>query len=786
MIYLRKNRRRLLLACLFGTWLFGTPAQAQKAFWAAKVVAVSGQVVALSASATPAQKAEAREEAKKQYSADKILGPPNALPLGQINDEAWIPKKEGPNESIEVRFARSMVAEQVTVVESFNPGSIIKIELVDTRNGRRTVYTNDNPGPLPELFRTLEVKFDPDPKHLTLGVVVTMNTAKVEGVNQLDAIGIADVKQRMVSGEVAKVDAGAAEAKYDSSLVNLGPNVNTRYVDTHPVISPDGRSLFFARQDHPGNIGGGNDPQDVWVSTLTDPKTKTWGPAKNIGAPINTPDDPSGLASVSASGQTALLINVYLPDGHIEPKGCSMSKRTKMGWTVPEKVEIEDFYNNDAEHVDYFLATSGKALLMAVDRTDGLGQQDLYVSFPVPGSKKSWTRPRNLGPNVNTKKADFAPFLAADEKTLYFASEGRGGYGQSDIFYSKRLDDTWTNWSPPRNLGPMVNSPDFDAYYTVAASGDDAYLVSTRNGTDKSKDIFRIALAPKFKPEIVTLVRGRVLDAVTKKPLKALIRYENLLTGEEIGTAETDPADGSYTIVLPSGVQYGFRAEAPEYIAENANLDLSAVDKYTEKKQDLYLVPFKVGPDGEDEQHLLPAKQVLPAQQLLPRAGPPHPHPERIPDGGNQALGPHRQPGRPRAEPQAEPRPGERGEKIPRQPRHQQRAHHHRRLRRHQARGQQCRRSHAGTEPAGRVYDYEEVAPSFSGSYVRWLPLPAAMITQVPKPPDGQARAGLTLASARSCCCGRRRGLCTTPLFPAASVCRGQRCLANTWLSVPI
>ncbi|MEJ7662416.1 MAG: OmpA family protein [Hymenobacter sp.] len=93
----------------------------------------------------------------------------------------------------------------------------------------------------------------------------------------------------------------------------------------------------------------------------------------------------------------------------------------------------------------------------------------------------------------------------------------------------------------------------------------------------------------------MTLVRGQVLDAATKKPIKAIIHYENLLTGEEIGTAESDPTDGSYTIVLPSGVQYGYRAEAANYIAENANLDVTARDKYSEQTQDLFMVPFAVG-----------------------------------------------------------------------------------------------------------------------------------------------------------------------------------------------
>jgi outer membrane protein OmpA-like peptidoglycan-associated protein len=267
-------------------------------------------------------------------------------------------------------------------------------------------------------------------------------------------------------------------------------------------------------------------------------------------------------------------------------------------------VEIDNYYNKDPEHIDAYLATSGKALLMAVERTDGQGGQDLYVSFPKPDDigvqpdpnrPVTWTKPLNLGRTINTPGSDFAPFLAADDKTLYFASDGHGGYGKSDIFYSKRLDSTWTKWSTPRNLGPVVNSPDFDAYYTLSAAGEDAYLVSSRNGIDDSKDIFRIALSPAFKPDVVTLVQGKVLDAVTKKPIRAIIHYENLITGEEIGVAESSPVDGSYTIVLPAGVQYGYRAEAPDYIAENANLDVSKTDKYSEKTQDLFLVPFKVG-----------------------------------------------------------------------------------------------------------------------------------------------------------------------------------------------
>ena len=569
--------------------LAAAPAQAQHVQWAARLVEASSQ----------------KAEGKEPFAPSQVLGAPNALPLGEISNNAWIPRKEGSGEFIEVKFLRSVAAQQITVVENFNPGSITKIELIDTKGVHHEVYTNANPGPLPEPSRSLEVKF-PAAEYRTIGAKVYMNTGKVEGVNQLDAIGIADVVSTMVKQAFAgeKGPEAVKSTQFDSSLVNLGPTVNTRYVDTHPVISPDGRTLYFARQSAPTNVGGARDPQDIYISKLVSGRNKTWGTAKNMGEPSNTPEDPNGLASVSADGRTALLIGVY-EDGLMEPKGFSMSKRTAGGWSKPMKVDIDDYYNKDPLNIDAYLATSGKALLMAVERNDGMGGQDIFVSFPksddLPGvmhdtkSQKKWTKPKSLGPNVNTAGADFAPFLAADEKTLYFASDGRGGYGKSDIFYTKRLDDTWTNWSPPRNLGPVVNSPDFDAYYTISAAGQDAYLVSSRNGTGGSKDIFRISLAPAFQPEVVTLVTGKVLDQATGKPIKAIIHYENLLTGEEIGVTETDPATGEYTIVLPSGVQYGYRAEAKGYLAESANMDVTAKDKYSEQKQDLYLVPFNVG-----------------------------------------------------------------------------------------------------------------------------------------------------------------------------------------------
>ncbi|WP_051359751.1 OmpA family protein [Adhaeribacter aquaticus] len=416
---------------------------------------------------------------------------------------------------------------------------------------------------------------------------------------------------------------------YDSVWHNLGPSVNSKYTEVRPVISPDGKTLFFARQFHPQNKGGARDDQDVWYATLQDASANTWSKAVNLGSPINN-RAPNGVCAVTADGNSLLVINTYNADGSLEGDGVSISTRTANGWSLPVKVNIDNYYNNNPDNVDYFLSYSGKILLMAVERRDGLGDQDLFVSFLQASG--NWSKPLNLGKQVNSRKADFAPFLAADEKTLYFASEGHKGYGKSDIFYTKRLDDTWQNWTVPVNMGRSVNTSDWDAYFTTTASGQQAYIVSSKNGTEGSRDIFRMDIKEKFKPEPVILVKGRVLDSETNLPLNAKIIYRSLVDGKEIGTARTNPVDGSYTIVLPGGKDYSFQVESVGYNTVDDKIIGTSTVAYNEKTKDIRLVAkeakpiakVEATPVANEEVKAVPKEEIkpLPAEEVKPVAIP--------------------------------------------------------------------------------------------------------------------------------------------------------------------
>ena len=242
--------------------------------------------------------------------------------------------------------------------------------------------------------------------------------------------------------------------------------------------------------------------------------------------------------------------------------------------------------------MEFCLAADGKTLLISLQRDESYGNRDMYACFLRDDG--TWTAPKNLGPDINTAADEGTPFLAADGKTLYFASDGYSGYGSTDMYLSRRLDDSWQKWSEPENLGPDFNTPDWDAYFTLPASGDYAYFVSQQK-TIGEADIFKVKLPPSLRPSPVVLVVGKVIDGKTGNPVEATIHYEVLPGGKEAGIAHSNPTTGEYKISLPAGALYGFRAEAKGYVAVNENLNLKKITEYSEIKRDLKLVPFEVG-----------------------------------------------------------------------------------------------------------------------------------------------------------------------------------------------
>lgn len=367
---------------------------------------------------------------------------------------------------------------------------------------------------------------------------------------------------------------------------NMGEPINSPYIEKTPVVAADGKTLFFVREDHPENIGS-REKSDIWFSRRVG---GVWQPAQNIGTPVNNGSH-NFVISVTPDNNALLVGNTYHADGSSAGPGFSYTTRTHNSWVVPREVEVANYYNSN-DYTESCLSSSRKVLLSTVEREDSRGSKDIYVSFLQEDS--TWSEHVNIGDVINTPASEASPFLAADDQTLYFSTSGHPGFGSNDIFMTQRLDDTWLNWSEPLNLGPQINTPNWDAYYTMPASGDYAYVVS-ESYYEGDLDIFRIKLPEAAKPKTVTLVYGKVLNAKTKEPIAAEIRYSDLESDQEIGRATSQGADGSYQIVLSSGRSYAFLASKENYVTVSDNLAIAESDGYQEIERDLYLVPVEVG-----------------------------------------------------------------------------------------------------------------------------------------------------------------------------------------------
>ncbi len=371
---------------------------------------------------------------------------------------------------------------------------------------------------------------------------------------------------------------------------NLGSNINSDYSELHPLISHDGKSLFVTRKGHPENKGI-DKRDDAWVSYKQ--KDGSWSKIIRMAFPINN-NNHNHIISVSPDNNTLLLGNTYYKNGNSKGKGISMSHKQEDGsWEVPKEVIIDNYYNQNPIH-SMHLSSDKRLLLLSIERNDSYGHLDLYISFLQKNGR--FTQPKNLGKTINTRYEDGTPFLAADGKTLYFSSAGHGGYGSTDIFVSRRLDDTWRNWTSPENLGPEVNSNVWEGHYSISASGAKAYLVSNR-GKDHigAEDVYRITPPESSKPEPVLMVAGKVYNAKTLEPIRAKIYYYELENNKEVGDALSNGSDGKYQIILPSGNNYSFLSFKGGYYPISEKLEVGKMDNYKEITVDLFLFPIEEG-----------------------------------------------------------------------------------------------------------------------------------------------------------------------------------------------
>jgi len=259
-----------------------------------------------------------------------------------------------------------------------------------------------------------------------------------------------------------------------SQAVKLSGNINSIAEESMPIISIEGNKMFFVRTFHEKNTGGKYSGQDIWMSVKNE--FNEWLPATNKFDQLNNYRN-NAVIGINRDESALLLTNAYNP---INTTILGISRSIKMGsyWSKPNDVNIDGIDSKNS-FIGFYMNSDENVLLISMDHKNTQGEEDIYIC--LKSDEGIWSAPDNLGSTINTSGFEISPFISNNGKLLFFASNGHGGFGDADIFMSRRLYDSWGIWSKPINLGEHINSEAFDAYFHLF-SDKEAYFASNREG----------------------------------------------------------------------------------------------------------------------------------------------------------------------------------------------------------------------------------------------------------------------------------------------------------------
>lgn len=330
--------------------------------------------------------------------------------------------------------------------------------------------------------------------------------------------------------------------------LKLKESINTNYNELSPVFYVDSTTIYFTRNSEQNQYKGFLN-QEIWMSKQE--RLGVWleaEPVKELNNNLNN----------SVLGFNTNGTKVYLLDSYNKNKtfvdGIAVSEKVNEKWTEPKHLPIEGLLV-DGDFCGFTINKEENVIVMSYKGPLSIGEEDLYVSFKQ--EDEVWSAPIHLGEAINSEGFEISPFLTYNSDTLYFSSNGRGGFGDADVFFSVRLDETWQNWSKPKNLGSTINSPGFDAY--LHSIGNRIFWSSDRE-MKGNEDIFYVQKIkpPKLKVDVIETKSltvfhgedGKVKISVSGGVEPYSYKWSNGATTKDL---ENVP-DGEYTVVITDAV----------------------------------------------------------------------------------------------------------------------------------------------------------------------------------------------------------------------------------------
>jgi outer membrane protein OmpA-like peptidoglycan-associated protein len=353
---------------------------------------------------------------------------------------------------------------------------------------------------------------------------------------------------------------------------NFGSTINTKNTEYNPVVSADESVMAFtALRPNTGKTRTGDKfIEEIYISynnsgNWTEPKVVPVASDYNVGT-----------AGISADGQKMIIFM----GGVTDPGSLFLINKVGDSWSKPSlitpSINTPRFLESTAS-----ITPDGKTIYFASDRQGGQGGLDIYKTQMLANG--TWSNPVNLGPEINSKADEDAPFIHPDQKTLFFTSNGHSTMGGRDIFVTKHVGEKWT---APENMGYPVNTTANDNYFTLIADGTRAYFSSDRKGGLGDQDIYFLNMPEGASNIPLTMIKGKILNAETGKPIPTKIYLIDNSTNKKLDFVyNPDPETGNYLVILPPAKNYDMIIESEGFLPYTLNINIPNQEYFYELYQ---------------------------------------------------------------------------------------------------------------------------------------------------------------------------------------------------------
>lgn len=341
--------------------------------------------------------------------------------------------------------------------------------------------------------------------------------------------------------------------------------VNSDGNETHPVLTADGKTMFFSsdRARSNGSNHGRVDPNtkthyfDIYRTELK--PDSSWDEPEFLNMGIR---NHAKVIGSDAFGQKLIVLD---DDGWTHE--LKTTERWERGWTVAEPFYLDRSIPNEGEIVFF---PNKDRLIASVKTRRGEGGYDLFES--AMDEEGRWSKLKSLGERVNTWGDEITPFVAADGQTVFFASNGLESMGGFDVYRTTR--NAAGGWTEPEHLGAPINSVDDDMAFVIGAKGEVGYLASRRNIERGDLQLFEVVMnsTPALEQQVVVLT----LDAenLDDEDQPSVLLVKDAATGDVVQRVEREHTEDVFNLILPTGRD--FIVESEQGGAEEASTEVSA------------------------------------------------------------------------------------------------------------------------------------------------------------------------------------------------------------------